>query len=793
MLKNYIKVAIRMLARHKTYSLINIAGLAVGMTVFILIALWVTDELSYDRFHDDVDHIYRIVGKGAYFEDGIDGAPAPLANAIRAEIPDVTDVARVMDVPKLVISYNDKSFYETRIMLTEQSFFNIFSFSFLYGSPQNALLNPNDVIITQNIADKYFGDENPIGKNLIVDGKYPVIVTGVVENVPDNSTFKFDIIAPLKIKGDEFAELESHWGAFMTSNYIRINPEASTDNIIRKLNGIGEKNNCPQFRDGVSFDLQPFLDVHLDGKNDYHDYADIGNSLLVYSFSVIAMFVLLIACVNFINLSTARSMVRAREVGMRKTLGAGRGNLIRQFLGETVFFSAISLVFAVVLAELSLPAFNNLVRKSLAMNLFELPLILAGFVIIAVTGVIAGLYPAFYLSSFKPANVIKSNILSVSGKSLFRKILVVFQFSLSTALLIGALVIYLQLRYINSKDLGFDKENVIHIPLKENIAARYPAVKEELLASPYIKSVTSQYNLEATIDFSTNGFVWEGGTPNFELQFHTSQVGIDYFETLNLGLVDGRYFSEEFSSDTSEAVIINEEAAVQMGLTEPVGKRFGFQELDATIIGVVKNANMESLTRAIGPRVYYPLTNFAGASERGKVLIRFAESNYGEALSHTRSVWNKFNKLSPFEFELLDDTYENLYRRERNIGFIINIFTILAIFISCLGLFGLISSVAERRTKEVGIRKILGGSVFNILYIITKDFLIPVCIANLIAWPISYLIMEKLLQNYVYRVNIHWWIFAAATFIVIAIASATVSFQAAKAALANPVNALRHE
>lgn len=793
MLKNYILVALRMLVKHKLYSLINIFGLAVGMTVFILIALWVTDELSYDRFHDDVEHIYRIVGKGAYFEDGIDGAPAPLANAIRAEIPDVTDVARVMDVPKLVISYNDKSFYETRIMLTEQSFFNIFPFSFLYGNPQNTLLNPTDIIITRNMAEKYFGDENPIGKNLIVDGKYPVIVTGVVENVPDNSTFKFDIIAPLKIKGDEFAEFESHWGAFMTSSYIRINPEASPDNIIRKLNEIGEKNNCPQFRDGVSFDLQPFLDVHLDGKNDYHDYADIGNSLLVYSFSVIAMFILLIACVNFINLSTARSMVRAREVGMRKTLGAGRGNLIRQFLGETVFFSGISLVFAVVLAELSLPAFNNLVRKSLAMNLFELPLILAGFVIIAVTGVIAGLYPAFYLSSFKPANVIKSNVLSVSGKSLFRKILVVFQFSLSTALLIGALVIYLQLRYINSKDLGFDKENVIHIPLKENIAARYPAIKEELLASPYIKSVTSQYNLEATIDFSTNGFVWEGGTPNFELQFHTSQVGIDYFETLNLGLVDGRYFSEEFSSDTSEAVIINEEAAVQMGLTEPVGKRFGFRELDAVIVGVVKNANMESLTRAIGPRVYYPLTNFAGASERGKVLIRFAESNYGEALSHTRSVWNKFNKLSPFEFELLDDTYENLYRRERNIGFIINIFTILAIFISCLGLFGLISSVAERRTKEVGIRKILGGSVFNILYIITKDFLIPVCIANLIAWPISYLIMEKLLQNYVYRVNIQWWIFAAATFIVIAIASATVSFQAAKAALANPVNALRHE
>lgn len=793
MLKNYIKVAIRMMARHKIYSLINITGLAVGMTVFILIALWVTDELSYDRFHDDVDHIYRIVAKGAYFENGIDGAPAPLANAIRAEIPGVTDVARVMDVPKLVISYNNKSFYETHIMLTEQSFFNIFSFSFLYGNPENALLNPNDVIITKNIAEKYFGDENPIGKSLIVDGKYPVIVTGVVQNVPDNSTFKFDMIAPLKIRGDEFAELESHWGAFMTSNYIRINPEASPDNIIRKLNEIGEKNNCPQFRDGVSFDLQPFLDVHLDGKNDYHDYADIGNSLLVYSFSVIAIFVLLIACINFINLSTARSMVRAREVGMRKTLGAGRGNLIRQFLGETVFFSAISLVFAVVLAELSLPAFNNLVRKSLALNLFELPLFLAGFVIIAVTGVIAGLYPAFYLSSFKPANVMKGNILSVSGKSLFRKILVVFQFSLSTALLIGALVIYLQLRYINSKDLGFDKENVIHIPLKENIAARYPAIKEELLASPYIKSVTSQYNLEATIDFSANGFVWEGGTPNFELQFHTSQVGIDYFETLNLGLVDGRYFSEEFSSDTSEAVIINEEAAVQMGLTEPVGKRFGFRELDAVIVGVVKNANMESLAKAIGPRVYYPLTDFAGASERGKVLIRFAEGNYGEALSHTRSVWNKFNKLSPFEFELLDDTYGNLYRRERNIGFIINVFTILAIFISCLGLFGLISSVAERRTKEVGIRKILGGSVSNILYIVTKDFLIPVCLANLIAWPVSYLIMDKLLQNYVYRVDIDWWIFAAATFFVIAIASASVSFQAVKAALANPINALRHE
>jgi len=584
MLKNYVIMASRTLTRYKVYSLINILGLAVGMTVFILISLWVTDELSYDKFHNDVDHIYRVIGKGAYFEEGIDGAPAPLANAINSQIPEVLDVARIMDVPKLVISYGDKAYYETRIMLTEQPFFDIFSFPFIYGNPQTALTDPNDIVITRKTAEKYFGDENPVGKTLLADGRIPVIITGVTEDIPGNSTFKFDIIAPLKIKGEEFADLESHWGAFMTSTYIKTGPEANTDNIVRKLNEIGEKNNCPQFKDGVSFDLQPFLDVHLDGKNDYHDYADIGNSLLVYSFTIIAIFVLLIACINFINLSTARSMVRAREVGMRKTLGASRGNLIRQFLGETVFYSTISLIIAVVLAEISLPAFNNLVRKSLAINLFELPLIISGLLIIAATGAIAGFYPAFYLSSFKPANTIKGNALPASGKSLFRKILVVFQFSLSTALLIGALIIFLQLRYINSKDLGFDKENIIHIPLKENIAAQYPAVKTELLASPYIKSVTSQYNLEATVDFSANGFVWEGGTPNFKLQFHTSQVGFDYFKTLNLGLVAGRYFSQEFPSDTSDAVIINEEAAAKMGLTEPVGKRFGFREMDAVIV-----------------------------------------------------------------------------------------------------------------------------------------------------------------------------------------------------------------
>lgn len=793
MLKNYVIMATRILTRFKVYSLINILGLAVGMTVFILISLWVTDELSYDRFHDDVDHIYRIVGKGAFFGNGFDGAPAPLANAIRAEIPEVIDAARIMDVPKLVISYGDKAYYETRIMLTEQPFFDIFSFPFIYGSVENALSNPNDIIITQKTAEKYFGAENPVGKTLLVDGKNPVIVTGVIGNIPDNSTFKFDIIASLKIKGEEFTSLESHWGAFMTSNYIRINSQANIDNIVRKLNEIGRKNNCPQFRNGVSFDLQPFLDVHLDGNNDYHDYADIGDSQLVYSFSIIAIFVLLIACVNFINLSTARSMVRAREVGMRKTLGATRINLIGQFLGETLFFSAVALMFAVVLAEIFLPAFNELVHKSLSINLLEPGFILAGFLIIAVTGAIAGFYPAFYLSSFKPVNILKGDIISVSGKSLFRKILVVFQFSLSTALLIGAIIIFLQLRYINSKDLGFDKEEIIHIPLKENIALQYPAVKAELLASPYIKSVTSQYNLEATVDFSTNGFVWEGGTPNFELQFHTSQVGFDYFETLNLGLVDGRYFSKEFPGDTSDAVIINEEAAARMGLAEPVGKRFGYRELDAVIVGVVKNANMESLTKAIGPRVYFPLTDFTGASERGKVLIRFAAGSYHEALAHVRNVWNRFNKLSPFEFELMSDTYRNLYRRERNTGYIINVFTFLAIFISCLGLFGLISNVAERRTKEVGVRKILGGSFSNILYILTRDFLIPVCIANLIAWPVSYLIMKKLLQNYVYRIDIHWWIFATATFTIIAIAAAAVSFQAVKAALANPVDALRHE
>jgi ABC-type antimicrobial peptide transport system permease subunit len=478
---------------------------------------------------------------------------------------------------------------------------------------------------------------------------------------------------------------------------------------------------------------------------------------------------------------------------MRKTVGARRIHLISQFLGETTILCAISLLLAVVLAELSLPSFNNLVQKSLTINPFNPITILAGLAIILATGSIAGFYPAIYLSSFKPATVLKGADKSAPGKSLFRKILVVFQFTLSTVLLIGATVIYLQLEYFNNRGLGFNKENIIHIPLKENIAAHFPTVKSELLQSPYVRSVTSQYNLEAISDFSTNGFVWEGGTPNFELQFNTSSVGIDYFETLDLDLIDGRYFSENISSDTVNAVIINQEAAEQMGLTDPVGKRFGFREPDAVIIGIVRNANMASLKNEIIPRVYSPLTDFAGASDRGKVLIRFTANNYNEALSHIRHIWNKFNKSTPFEFELLSDTFKNLYHREKNIGSIINVFTFLAIIISCMGLFGLIISITERRTKEIGIRKVLGGSLSDILYIVTKDFMLLVGLANLIAWPLAYTVMDRLLQNYAYRINLNLWIFAVPTAAVLFIAFITVIFHSLKAALADPVNALRHE
>ncbi len=793
MLKNFFLVAIRNMMKHKVYSLTNFAGLAIGMAVFILIALWVNDELSYDKFHKNINNLYRVISKGAYLGDGVDGTPVPLAIAIKYEIPDIIDAVRIMDVPKLVISYDDKAYYEDKILLTEQPFFNLFSFPFLYGNPENALSNPNDIVITEKIAKKYFGDENPIGKTLVAEGKYQTTVAGVLKDIPENSSFEYDIIASFKIKGEEYTYLESHWGSLMASTYVLVNENSNLKNIIAKLNLIGEKNNCPQFKDGVSFDLQPFLAVHLDGKNDYRNYADIGESKLVYSFSIIAIFVLLVACINFINLSTARSLIRAKEVGMRKTVGASRFQLIRQFLGESILLSAISFFLAIVLVELCLPAFNNLVEKSLDISLFNPVFIIGGICIIIITGAVAGSYPAFYLSSFAPVAVLKGKERSVSGKLSLRRILVVFQFSLSIALFIGTAIIYLQLNYIDTKDLGFDRANVVHIPLKENMGPQYSSIKSVLLRSPYIESVSSQYNLETNVDFSTNGFVWEGGVPNYGLQFNTSNVEPDYFETLRFELVRGRLFSKELTTDTNAAVIINEEAAGQMGLENPVGKRFGYMELDATIIGVVKNANVASLYKDISPRVYSPVQDFADASEHGKVLIRFSEDNFEGALSHIRNTWEKFNKVTPFEFELLDDTYKNLYRKENRIRIIVSIFTLLAIFISCLGLFGLVSSITERRTKEIGIRKVLGAKVHNIISLLAKDFVVLVIAANIIAWPVAYLIMNRLLQNYAYRINLNLWIFAVSAMAVLLIAILTVSLQAVKAAMSDPVETLKYE
>jgi putative ABC transport system permease protein len=507
----------------------------------------------------------------------------------------------------------------------------------------------------------------------------------------------------------------------------------------------------------------------------------------------VAFFVLLIACVNFMNLSTARSALRAKEVGMRKTVGARRSQIVKQFFGESLLLTFISFLFALVLVSLFLPAFNQLSGKQMVLNGKDVSHLLSLLAILLLTGVIAGAYPAIYLSAFRPVAVLKGLKESKSKSASFRKVLVVVQFSLSIMLIFGTTVVYKQLHYIQKAKLGFDKENIVYIPIKENIGKKYSTVKNELLKDPNILSVSAQrYAFSETTWRSSGVFDWEGKDPDRRVDLVFAGVDYDFFETLNLEIKEGRPFSKEIPSDERGGYILNESAIREIGLDAPVGKRFAIRKKEGIIVGVVKDAHFRSFHHEIEPRIFF-IADMTHAEDAGLVMIRILGEKTAHVLSHIERVWRDINPVSPFEYHFLDQTYDRLYRSEKSVGKVFNSFTVLAIFISCLGLFGLASFMAEQRTKEIGIRKVLGASAPKIIVLLTKEFTKWVLVANLIAWPSAYFVMNKLLQTYVYRIEIGIDIFLLSGLIALTIALLTVSYQALKAARSNPADSLRYE
>lgn len=792
MFKNYLKVALRNLKKYKFYSFINIAGLAIGMACCILILLWVQDEISYDRFHEQGDNICRVIVENHSTDQPYDQwqTPGPLAPALKEEFPEIIKSTRYHKNPnEVLVRYNDTKFMEPGLSLADPDLFEVFTFSFVKGNPKRAFPDHMSIVITEEIAEKYFGDEDPIGKTLNMSKESNFTVTGVIKKLPPNSHFQFDFLIPAEvIKENELGKetLES-WNIYFFETYILLHKGVPFQGINQKIYNYLEGRTVEALKMFVH--LQPLKSTHLYSSEIQPRMSIQGDIQYVYIFSIIALFILIIACINFMNLTTARHANRAQEVGLRKVVGANRTEVLKQFFGESILLSFISLVLAAALVELFLPAFKNLTGKHLTMFYAgNIKIIFAVIAIALFTGFLSGIYPAIFLSSFQPMTIFRGPYKLRGGSSLFRKILVVIQFSFSLLLIICTIVVSSQVGYMRNYELGFDKEHIVYIPIRGELGEKHESVKNELLENPEIINVTAASNIPlggASRSGPTDR--WKGKIPDRSLSWRLISVSYDYAETLNLKTIQGKYFSKEFPSDNSKAVI-NETAAKAIGTESPIGLQFTFWGDEYTILGVVEDYHYFPLNYEIGPLIlaFKP-------DQYRYIFFKIRSENIPDTLAYVERICNKFEPYYPFEYHFLDESHDTLYKNERSLGNIFRYFALLAILISCLGLFGLASFVAEQRTKEIGIRKALGAPVSGIVLLLSKEFTKWVLLANIIAWPIAYYVMAKWLENFAYRMDIGLWIFVLSGALAFIIAIITVIFQAVKAALANPVDSLRYE
>ncbi|OGU56777.1 MAG: hypothetical protein A2V66_00205 [Ignavibacteria bacterium RBG_13_36_8] len=784
MFKNYLKVLLRNLNKNKGYSFINIFGLALGIACFILITMWVTDELSYDRFHLNIDRLYRV---NTELTDGriISNSSLKLGREMKMLFPEIEAYTNFIPWARSLAIYNDKSYDESNIYLVDPEFFKIFSFEFVAGDPLNPLPDMYSFIMTEETAKKYFGDDNPIGKRVYSDiFERDFKVTAIVKKMPSNSTLQFNIASSIDLMPLQRRE---SW-EFSGWTYVLLNRNASVEEFNKKLEDFYTKYVNPEWEGSLK--LQNYSTLHL------YETGEAGLVKLVYIFSAIAIFVLIIACANFMNLSTARAAKRALEVGVRKVNGAQRKQLILQFLGESIFTSFLATLIAVVIVELTLPSFNNFAGKSLSFlggdvsNFLLLLAVLALF-----TGIFAGIYPAFILSSFKPTTVLKGGGASSSVKGVFfRKILTIGQFTISISLIICTLLVKEQMDYVREADLGMDRDMILTLPNNIELMNKFDAYKSELLHNTSIINLSAS----ATQPFDVNqniGINWEGHMDEDAIGMRYTMIDYDFFSTMGMKLVQGRDFNPAFPTDSTEAVIINESAAELMGFDNPIGKivyfshpAFPEEKRFVKIIGVVKDFHFLSLHSPMGPFVFnmYRPWHF-------NIFIKLKPGNVQQTIAGIENVTKKFASNYPFKYEFLDDTYNRLYLMEIKISQLFNVFAGLAIIISCLGLFGLAAYTTEQRTKEVGIRKVLGSSVVGIVLILSREFVKWVIVANLIAWPVAYLFINKWLQDFAYKIEVSIWLFILSGLIALFIAIATVSYQTIKAAIANPIKSLRYE
>jgi putative ABC transport system permease protein len=792
MFKNHIKLALRNLYKDKAFSFINLSGLAIGLACFILIMVWVQDELSFDRFHKSADRLYRITMKNAGMDKFWAITPLALSDVIKTEYPEIENSARCTNIPIDYLFEHQEQKIEFGAAMVDPAFFKMFTFPLIHGDPETAMDDPFSIILTEGVADKLLPGENPVGQvisfQFLNNVKYDLKITGLIENLPHNSHLQAESFIPY-----EFLKVLmplNDWNNYMGNTYIMLPPNFSPQVAEQDICNCLQNNLKGKDAAGLVVHLQPIKDIHL-FSDLAHDTSVHGDIKYVYLFSIIAAFILIIACINFMNLATARSIKRAKEIGLRKVVGADRSKIIFQFLGESLLFVILAFILSIVLVEIVLPSFGEWAGKNLEIDYLNGWYIVCAVALIFLTGIMAAGYPAFFLSAFQPVRVLNANK-SSGSKSIFRKVLVAVQFSLSIMIIIGSIVVWRQLDYVQNANLGYGRENLIYIKMQGQIRSNYETVKNDLLQNPNVISAAANEFITNDVMQGTNSISWEGKRDDQDVRVHLHRVDYDFLKTFDIELSQGRFFSQEFSTDASQAFVINETAAKAMGLDSPVDKYFRLWGQQGKIIGVVKDFHFQSLHNNIEPLVLWMNTDFSYNGFQ-YMTVRIKSADMANTINDIKSVWRKHSPDYPFIYKFYDETLAAQYDAEQRIGKLFNGFTLLAIIISCLGLLGLISFVTEQKTKEIGIRKVLGASIPNLIRMLLKDFAAWILLANLIAWPVAFYVMNKWLQNFAYRINMSWWIFALAGGIALAIALLTVGTQAIRAAMANPVESLRYE
>jgi len=779
MFNNFVKIAIRNFGRNKAFTFINILGLAIGMAVCIMLLLWVQDETSFDKFHTNSKQLYSIAQEGVWNNGETYGnrtIPYRLSPLMHEIYPEVENHVRARTMGGMMMQVEDKAFYEDDVLITEPALFEMFSFDLVKGDLEAAFNDKHNLILTEETAHKYFGDEDPMGKIIRYDDRVDFTVTGIAANSPENSSITFNMIVPFEILG----ERRINGWSWESQGYILLKENANIEAFIEKI-----RNTIIENTDDADtyVRIQPISMLHL------YDAMDEPTGLIfVIIFALIGIIVLLIACINFMNLSTARSSKRAKEVGIRKVVGAGRRSLIRQFMSESILTAFIALILAFVMVELFLPNFNNLTGKSLNVSITNLVFVLGLICITLIVGIISGSYPAFYLSRFNPNIVLKSGN-APKTKNRFRTVLVVFQFTISIALIICTATVYDQINYLQNKDLGFTKDFIVSIPMNQELDDSFESFKDEMLKNPSILGVTNSSTSPANVS-NVNPAVWEGKTDDENVLFNFFLVEKDFLNVFDMELVAGDNFTKSYEKGDPVPYIVNESAVELMLLEDPVGKRFYMYDEGNTgeIIGVVKDYHFQRLTADIGPIMISTINWW-----RSSIFVKLNPQNIQESMEYIEENVTKLSPSFPYEYSFLDEDIDQLYTQYYEMGNIIKYFAILAVFISCLGLFGLASFMTEQRTKEIGIRKVLGSSVARIIYLLTKGFSKWVLLSNIFAWPIAYYAMQKFLELFAYKSGFNIWIFIISGLSTLLVSVFTVSYQTLRAANANPIKALKYE